>query len=645
MGLECSQEKPFDLSALWGTLPPNAEIVITREKITITEKPSVPKLDISTRVTYENFKKAEEHDVWANLPKDFPDDTGRVRGCFSSTDWMTRFNSNSSPEAKIKPRVKLNISRATSIEMDSEMSPEVEIIYQRPPVFKQTSSSSDWIDETPERTPSTLFDTYQDIVTDSDAGGSVEPLRQQQDDAVERKLVGKTNVEVNLKEVHRMSPVKTANGTVLPRKIATVYEQKGKIECHVYFTPRTSKEIWPRLVVTVNEDWNFLKVMRKSIAEIQRAIKKGDRDGTHDWVFEYHPNQQVRKIKKELRVLFGATAIEFRDSNLNKKIKTMTKDFVNKMWVLQKKSIGEQARGRSITSENEHFRAKSMPLFRKKQEDVSKLEVSADQNYEECDSELSPTSLNSEIINERKPTTLFQTFLGTGTASEAEVEAYLQQQGGTAEQKLDGETNLNITPRKVHCITPPKTTAGIVLPKKIATVYEQKGKLECHVYFTPRTSAEVWPHLVVTVCEDWNFLKVMRKSIAELQRAIKKGDRDGTHDWVFEYHPNNQVKKIKKELRVLLGGTAIEFRGSNLKKKINTMTTDFVNKIWVLPKKSIEENDRGRHSRIVSCQVGVHRATSQPPKKKKQHRVSKVTRKRRSRKKMNKTKKESRNPK
>jgi len=259
--------------------------------------------------------------------------------------------------------------------------------------------------------------------------------------------------------------------------------------------------------------------------------------------------------------------------------------------------------------------------------------VSADQNCEERDSQLSPTSLSSEVIYERKPTTLFQTFLDTATASEAEVEACLQQLGGAAEQKLDGETNIEMTPRKVHCITPPKTPDGIVLPKKIATVYEQKGKRECHVYFTPRTSAEVWPHLVVTVCEDWSFLKVMRKSIAEMQRAIKKGDRDGTHDWVFEYHPNKQVRKIKKELRVLFGGTAIEFRGSNLKKRINTVAEDFVNKMWVVPKRSIGEKDSERQSRSLSSQVRVRRATSQSPRKKKQYSVTQVTRKRQSRKK------------
>lgn len=368
MGLECSQEKPLNLSVLWGTLPPNAEIVITKEKITISERLSLPKLDISTRVIYEDCKIAEEHDLWANQSKGISDDEGSVKECFNSTDWLTSLNSKSSAEAAIQPRIKLDISRTTSIEIENEleMSPEVEIISQRPPVFTQTSSSSDWIDETPERKATTIFTTYQDSVTDSDAGGSVDLLLQQQDDAIERKFDGKTDVDITHKEVHRVSPVLTSNGAVLPRKIATVYEQKGKLECHVYFTPRTSAEIWPRLVVTVNEDWNFLKVIRKCIAEIQRAIKMGDRDGTHDWVFAYHPNNQVRKIKKELRVLFGATAIEFRDSNLKKKIKTMTNDFVNKMWVLQKKSIWEQARGRSNSSQIRNFRSKSLPPLKKK---------------------------------------------------------------------------------------------------------------------------------------------------------------------------------------------------------------------------------------------------------------------------------------
>jgi len=573
MGLEWSQEKLVDLRVLWRSLPSNIKIEITREKVTVTKKPDFPKLDISTRVTYENYNIEEEHDLWADMVKQLSDDTGSVKECFNFTERLPSIDSTSS--AEVIPKLqKPDISGVHSAEMEIEMStPEVEII--SPPVFKQSTSSSDLIDEILERKISTLFDTFLDIGTDSDTAGSVEPLLQQQY-AEEYKLDAKTDVDISSKGVQLLSPVNTANGAFMPKKIPKVYEQKGKLECHVYFTPRASAQIWPHLILTVHEDWDFLKIMRKSIAQIQRTIKKGDRDGTHDWVFGYHPNKQVRKIKKELRVLFGGRAIEFRDSNLNKKIKTMTKNFVNKIWVLQKKSFGEQDRGRSLLAPIGSFRAKSMPHLTNKQEDnLKQPKVSTDENFGERDSPLSSTSVISEVMHWRKPTPLLEAFLDIENNSELAVEAILQQQDGP----FDGKTNIKTTPQKVQSISQHKTANVVGLPKKIATVYQHKGKLECHVWFTPRTSVEVWPYLVVTVHEDWDFLKVMRKSIAEIQRTIKKGDRDGTHDWVFAYEPNKHVMKIKKELRVIFGEMAIEFRDSNLKKKIKTKTEGFVNKI------------------------------------------------------------------
>merc|ERR550534_177090 len=130
--------------------------------------------------------------------------------------------------------------------------------------------------------------------------------------------------------------IRNEDGAILSKKLATQAEQKGMRECHVYFTPRTSAEIWPPLVVTVGEDWNFLKVMRKSIANYQRSTRKGERDGTHDWLFEYNPNKDVKKIRTELKVLFGPKVVSFRDSHLRKNLKDVTKEFINKMWILQK---------------------------------------------------------------------------------------------------------------------------------------------------------------------------------------------------------------------------------------------------------------------------------------------------------------------
>lgn len=137
---------------------------------------------------------------------------------------------------------------------------------------------------------------------------------------------------------------------------------------------------------------------------------------------------------------------------------------------------------------------------------------------------------------------------------------------------------------------------GVLLKKKLATQLEQKGMRECHVYFTPRTSAEIWPPLIVTVGEEWDFVKVMRKSIAELQRCINKGDRDGTHDWLFDYHPNKNIKEIKNDLKVLFGPKVICFRCSHLKKCIKDVTTDFINKVWILQK----EDDKHYRQRTRS---------------------------------------------
>merc|ERR1719461_1558476 len=117
---------------------------------------------------------------------------------------------------------------------------------------------------------------------------------------------------------------------------------------------------------------------------------------------------------------------------------------------------------------------------------------------------------------------------------------------------------------------------GRVILKKLATRHEQKGARECQVFFTPRNPTKQWPHLVVTVGESWPWIKIMRKSLAQVQRTLKKGDRGGSHDWVFNYHPNKEIKKIRKELKVLLGARGLEFVGGNLKKPISAATKDFV---------------------------------------------------------------------
>jgi len=151
-------------------------------------------------------------------------------------------------------------------------------------------------------------------------------------------------------------PIENEFGKAMLKKLATKHEQKGKMEMQVFFTRKKKGNEWPHLVVTVGEDWPWIKVIRKSLATIQKNLKKGDRNGTHDWVFGYHPNKDIRRMRKELKVLLGNRGLEFRDGLLKKHVKEATKEFVNKIWVIQKtpksnpasrREKGNKARGKS----------------------------------------------------------------------------------------------------------------------------------------------------------------------------------------------------------------------------------------------------------------------------------------------------------
>ena len=117
------------------------------------------------------------------------------------------------------------------------------------------------------------------------------------------------------------------------------------------------------------------------------------------------------------------------------------------------------------------------------------------------------SSADVDYAHERNPTTIFPTSLDIGSDSELEgasmqsMEAFFQQQDDQVDSALESKSD-DDTPSKKVTSPVTKNLQGQVLLKKLATHYEQKGKLECHVYFTPRTSAEIWPHLVVTVHED-----------------------------------------------------------------------------------------------------------------------------------------------
>jgi len=130
--------------------------------------------------------------------------------------------------------------------------------------------------------------------------------------------------------------VRMATGEVISKKLATQEELDGKILAHVYFTTARSGK-WPPFIISVPKGYNFMKLMRKAIAGMQKSIRKGERP-CHDWIFKYHVNKQVPKMRKELKVLFGRTKVEFRGTNLNKGLESANLDpLVNRFWILPKK--------------------------------------------------------------------------------------------------------------------------------------------------------------------------------------------------------------------------------------------------------------------------------------------------------------------
>jgi hypothetical protein len=130
-----------------------------------------------------------------------------------------------------------------------------------------------------------------------------------------------------------------------------------------------------------------------------------------------------------------------------------------------------------------------------------------------------------------------------------------------------------------------RSMTGEVISKKLATQEELDGAIIAHVYFTTARSGK-WPPFIISVPKDYNFMKLMRKAIAGMQKTIRKGERP-SHDWLFKYHVNRQIPKMRSELKVLFGRKKVEFRGTNLNKGLESAKLDpVVNRFWILPKKS-----------------------------------------------------------
>jgi len=366
MGSQCSSKA--EISALWAKLPEGRQIVITRDKITISDIHSTPAatLEFGSRVMYEDIgelSNCQTEDIIADMNDD--SSVGRL-GLYESSaslhtverDDMVEEFARDDPNQEV-----INISGSPEWKSIGDnygsLSDQPMAVSNKP---EHASNDSIYHERNPTTYFPTLLDFDQDVmelekmseqfdIENKTADNEIEVLSQKIDNGNvdthetadcekvdgEKKdweeVIKMDSVEARVKTTS--SPVVTEEGHIIQKK-AKQFEQKGKRECHVYFTPRTASEIWPPLVVTVDETWPLVKVIRKSLAEAQRTIIKGDREGTHDWVFKYHPNKEIRKIKSELKVLFGRKALVCLGGNLKKNIKDMTNDLIIKIWILQK---------------------------------------------------------------------------------------------------------------------------------------------------------------------------------------------------------------------------------------------------------------------------------------------------------------------
>jgi len=385
MGSKQSQLGLYDLRELWSIVPQNGEIVVTRDKITVSNSPS---LEIKNRVVHYDYHPGTQSPATGGNRRQLMvslSDLDYVQGeqydftprsysgvlhhplqrnfipasRYGSTAYSPHKYAKESPSAGEEVKV-IRASHHPKVSSVVVL-PTEETDEEVDEVYKTERESEHFLHE---RAPTTIFktrsmdegDRRELVALLAQHSGDMEapirhwdrqsydnikvPMKIEEKLQEHRRVGSKTSPELG--ERRNSNPMVTDKGVVLAKKLATKHEQKGKLECHVYFTPRTSAEIWPHLVVTVGEEWDFIKVIRKCLADMQRTIKRGDRCGTHDWIFDYHPNKELWKIKKDLKVLFGRRALTFRDSNLKKQIKEATNEFVNKMWIVTKDSAEEK---------------------------------------------------------------------------------------------------------------------------------------------------------------------------------------------------------------------------------------------------------------------------------------------------------------
>jgi len=200
-----------------------------------------------------------------------------------------------------------------------------------------------------DRNPTTRFDTHTSPRSTKPDFGFIDALaleslpkddhKEELPDLEKRESVmSDLDKDVEIGKLGRQDTlVRCATGEVISKKLATQEELDGAIIAHVYFTTARPGK-WPPFIISVPKDYNFMKLMRKAISGMQKTIRKGERP-SHDWIFKYHVNRQIPKMRSELKVLFGRKKVEFRGTNLNKGLESAKLDpVVNRFWILPKKS-------------------------------------------------------------------------------------------------------------------------------------------------------------------------------------------------------------------------------------------------------------------------------------------------------------------
>lgn len=143
-----------------------------------------------------------------------------------------------------------------------------------------------------------------------------------------------------------------------------------------------------------------------------------------------------------------------------------------------------------------------------------------------------------------------------------------------------------------------KSYLGKMIPANIATQKEQQDKLEFVVYFALGKGGKRFNPLMLTVSKDWTFKKCIRKALAEMQRRPETAVMDELK-WINRYDVNskNGIKAIRSDLRVLMGDHMVEHRGSNLSNKPADYTKQFVNKLWIVPRKGLKFSSERMNSK------------------------------------------------